>query len=118
MEKIKSEERQIVCSRCFQVARESAIRVIPCYNSDVGGYVTSYRCGQCWQPSLEETRSRIMITENIAEVESLAMLFERHGIFLHEFRRGDPIAIVRRLLDRMLGLVGSGTIRLSVGPTI
>jgi hypothetical protein len=118
MEEAKSEERQIVCSRCLQVERESSIRVIPCYNSDVGRYVTSYRCEQCWQPSLEETRLRIVSTEDLAEVESLAKFFKSHGVFLHESLRGDQIAIVRKLLDRMLSLVGSGAIKLSVGPTI
>jgi hypothetical protein len=113
MDEMKSEERQILCSGCLQLTQESSIHVIPTYNSNVAGYVTSYRCEQCWQPSLEETRSRIISTEDWAEVESLAMLFERHSVFLHEFRRRDPIAVVRTLLDRMLGLVGSGTIKLS-----
>jgi hypothetical protein len=114
MEETESEERQILCSRCLQVMPESSIRVIPCYNSHVGGYVTSYRCEQCWRASLQETHSRLQSTEDVAEIESLALLFERHRVFLHEFRRGDPIAVVRTLLDRMLDLVESGTIKLSV----
>jgi hypothetical protein len=117
MEQIKSEERQIVCSSCFRVTPESSIHVVPRYNGDAAGYVTSYNCGQCWQASLEEARSRIATTEDAAEIASLAMFFESHGVFLHEFRRGDSIAIVRKLLERMLGLVGSGVIKLSVGPT-
>jgi hypothetical protein len=116
MEDINSEERQILCSRCFQVTPESSIRVIPCFNGDLGEYVASYRCEQCWQPSLEETRGRITSTEDMAEIKSLAIFFERHHVFLHEFRRGDPIAVVRTLLVRMLGLVESGAIKLSVVP--
>jgi hypothetical protein len=110
------EDRQIVCSRCFRIVPESLIHVLPYFNGDVGGCVTTYRCEACWLPSLDETRARIAKTEDGAEISSLIGCFERHGVFLHEFRRGDPLPVVRALLERMIELVRLGTIRLSVGP--
>jgi GNAT superfamily N-acetyltransferase len=114
----ESDERQVLCSGCLQVKAESEIHVIPRYNSSVGGYVTTFNCEQCWLPTLEETRGRINRTEDLAEIESLARLFQRHGVYLHEFLRGDSIAVVRKLLERMLGMVRDGTIKLSIGRTL
>jgi hypothetical protein len=111
----KPDERQIVCSGCLQVFPESLINVIPYFNSDVGGYVATYRCEGCWVSSLEETRTRLASTENEAEISSAADLFERHGVVLHEFRRGDPMPVVRKRLCQMLDLLQSRVIRLAVG---
>jgi hypothetical protein len=109
------EQRRIVCSGCFQIFPEPLIHVIPLFNDDVKEYVTTCRCETCWLPSLDETRTRIENTEG-AEIASLAEFFERHGVFLHEFRRGDPLPAVRALLERTIKLVRLGAIRLSVGP--
>jgi hypothetical protein len=111
----KSAERQIVCSECMGVFPESLITVIPYFNSDAGEYVATYRCERCWVPSLEETRSRLASATNEAEIISVAILFERHGVILHEFRRGDPTPVVRKRLGQMLDLLRSGVIRLAVG---
>src|SRR5437870_196932 len=110
------QERQVVCSGCLQVLPESLIHVIPCYNNDVGGYVTTYRCEGCWLQSLDETRARLEGTEDEAEVASAAAFFERHGVFLHEFRRGDPALIVRKLLVQMIDRLRSKSIRLLIRP--
>jgi GNAT superfamily N-acetyltransferase len=118
MEEEESDERQVLCSGCLQVKAESAIHVIPRYNSSAGGYVTTFNCEQCWLPTLEEARARLNGTEDLAEIESLAQFFHRHGFYLHEFLRGDPIADLRWLLDRMLGMVRDGTIKLSIGRTV
>jgi hypothetical protein len=109
------QQRQVVCSACFQVVAESLIHVIPCFNGDVGGYVTSYRCEECWLPSLEETRARLESTEDETEIASAAAFFESHGVFLHEHRRGDPIPVVRKMLVRMIDMLRSATIRPSIG---
>lgn len=109
------EERQFVCSRCFQIVPESLIHVLPHFNADVGEYVTTYRCEACWLASLEETRTRIESMEDPAEISSLIDCFERHGVFLLEFRRGDPLPVVRALLERIIEQVSLGTIRLSAG---
>ena len=42
------EERQVVCSGCLQVFPESLVHVIPHFNDSVAAYVTTYRCGECW----------------------------------------------------------------------
>jgi hypothetical protein len=118
MEEAESDERQVLCSGCLQVNAESSIHLIPRYNSRAGGYVTTFNCEQCWRPTLEETRGRLMSTEDLAEIESLARLFHRHGVYLHEFLRDDPIADLRWLLDRMLSMVGDETIKLSIGRTV
>jgi hypothetical protein len=113
----EAEERQVLCSKCLQVFPESAIHVLPHFNADAGAFVTTYRCDDCWSPSLTETRARLAAAKDAAEIASAAMVFQRHGIFVHEFQRGDPAAVVRDILLRMLDLLDSGTIHLSVGPT-
>jgi hypothetical protein len=110
------EQRQVVCSRCFQITPESLIHVIPHFNDDAKAYVTTYRCETCWLPALNETRTRLVKTEDWAEILSLIDCLERHGIFLFEFRRGDPLPAVRALLEPTIELMGLGTIRMSVGP--
>ena len=117
MAETQSDERQVFCSACLQVHPELAIHVFPRDNDDVGGYIAIYHCEQCGMPSLQEARDRIRTTEDLTEVESLARFFQRYGVYLHEFLRGDPMAVVRKLLDRMLVMVEAGNIKLSVGRT-
>ncbi|HZL59753.1 MAG TPA: hypothetical protein VFC38_08625 [Stellaceae bacterium] len=111
----KPDERQVVCSACFQVVPESLIRILPHFSDDLSGYVALHRCERCWLPALDETRTRITKTEDWAEIASLGAFFELHGVFLLEFRRGDPLPVVRALLGRTIELVRSGAIRLSTG---
>lgn len=110
-------DRQVFCSGCFQVVSESSVHVIPYYNETAGGYVTTFRCERCWLPALEETRGRLVASTDDAEVTSIATFFERYGVFLHEFQRGDPIPVVRPLLVHMVDQVRSGALRLTIGPT-
>jgi hypothetical protein len=110
------EDRQIVCSSCFQIVSETLIHVLPHFNDDVRRYVTTYRCELCWLPSLDETRTRLAKTEDWAEISSLIDCFQRHRVFLLEFQRGDPLPVVRALLEQTIELVRSETIRLTVGP--
>lgn len=112
-----AEERQFLCSRCYEVVPESRIHVIPYFNSDLGAYVTTYRCQRCWLPSLEETRARFAGITDEAEIVSVATFFERYGVFVAEFRRGDPIQVVHEILIRALDLLRSGALRLPIGPT-
>ncbi len=100
------EQRQVVCSRCFQIVPESLIHVIPHFNDDAKAYVTTYRCETCWLPSLDETRTRLARTEDWAEISSLIDCLERHGVFLFESRRGDPLPTVRALLLPTIELLG------------
>jgi hypothetical protein len=111
----KLEERQVVCSACVQTAPESLIHVIPFFNASTGGFVTTYRCERCWLPSLLETETRLAGSEDAAEIASVATFFERQGIFMHEFRRGDASIAVRSVLLRMIDMLRSETIRLSIG---
>jgi hypothetical protein len=115
-EATEPDERQFACSRCFAIVAESGIHVVPTFNESIGGYVTSFRCDACWQPSLDETASRIAAAENDDEIASLCTFLERHGIFLFEFRRGDALPAVRTLLERTLVMLKSGSIRLTPGP--
>jgi hypothetical protein len=111
----KPEDRQILCSSCLQIFSESLVHVIPYFNSSVNGYVTTYRCEQCWIPALEETRARLASTQDEAEIASAANFFQRHGVHIHEFMRGDPASVVRKILLRMIDLLGSEGLRLSIG---
>ncbi len=111
------EERCIACSGCLRLVSERLVHVIPYFNNDVRGYVTTYRCEQCWRTSLAETRLRLENTKDEIELESAVTVFERQGVILHdEFKRGDPAPVIRKMLSRMLDLLESGTVRLSVGP--
>ena len=109
------DERQVVCSACLQVVAEPLIHVIPAYNADLSRFVTTYRCETCWLPSLEETEARLKTTEDAAEIASVAIFFEKHGVFVHEFQRGDAAPRVRDILVQMMDMLRSGAIHLSIG---
>ena len=113
-----SDERQILCSGCLQVFPESLVHVIPYFNSTVNAYVTTYRCEQCWIPSLEETRTRLASTQNEAEILSAGAFFQGHGVYIHEFMRGEPNPNVQSILLRMIDLLRSEGLRISIGPDI
>jgi hypothetical protein len=112
------EERQVVCSGCLQVFPESLVHVIPHFNDSVAAYVTTYRCGECWIPSLEETRSRLATTQDEAEIVSAASFFQRHGVHIHEFMRGDPASDVQTILLRLIDLLRSEGLRIPIGRDI
>ena len=113
-----SEERQILCSGCLQVFPESLVHVIPYFNSSVNAYVTTYRCEQCWMPALEETRTRLAATQNEAEIVSAGAFFQRHGVYIQEFLWGDPNPNVQNILLRVIDLLRSEGLRISIGPDI
>jgi hypothetical protein len=115
---METEEREVLCSGCLQVVPEAQAHVIPHFNEDAGMYVTTYRCEQCWLPAVAETRARVAGTDDADEIASAAAFFERHGMIVLEFRRGDPLPAVRQVLTRMIDMLKSGTIRLSIGPTV
>ncbi|HXC27094.1 MAG TPA: hypothetical protein VNV38_03995 [Stellaceae bacterium] len=110
-------ERQVLCSRCLEVFAESQIHVIPWFNETAERYITTYRCEQCWLPSLAETRTRLSVMQDEAEIADAAEFFKRNGYFIHEYLRGDPMDVVRRILVHMLGMMERGDIRLSIGPS-
>jgi hypothetical protein len=112
------EPLQVLCSGCLRVVPESEVHVIPYFNGDAQGYVTTYRCEACWLPALEETRAQLASTEDAALIASAAAFFQRNGVFLHEALRGDPPAVVRPLLLRMIDLLQSGTIRPKVSTVL
>jgi hypothetical protein len=105
------EERQVLCSGCLRVVPESEVHVIPFFNSDAQGYVTTYRCEACWLPALEQTRAALATTDDSDLIASAAAFFQRNGVFLHEALRGDPPSVVQPLLLRMIDLLRSETIR-------
>jgi hypothetical protein len=111
----KPEDRQILCSGCLHLFPESLVHVIPYFNSGVNAYVTTYRCEQCWIPALEETRTRLASTKDEAEIASAATFFQKQGVHIHEFMRGDPAPVVQKILLRMVDLLQSEGMRLSIG---
>jgi hypothetical protein len=58
---------------------------------------------------------RLTNTEDDAEIASAAEFFKNHHVFLNEYLRGDPTAIVRQRLIQMLDLLRSGALRLQIG---
>jgi hypothetical protein len=109
------EERQVFCSGCLQVFSESLVHVIPYFNDSVTAYVTTYRCGECWIPSLEETRSRLASTKDEAEIMSAGDFFHRHGVYVLEFMRGDPAPDVQKVLVRLIELLRSEGLIIRIG---
>jgi hypothetical protein len=109
------EDCQIYCSGCLQAFSESLVHVIPYFNIGVNAYVTTCRCEQCWIPALEETRTRLAGTQSEAEIASAGAFFQQHGVYIHEFMRGDPASVVQRILLRMVDLLRSGGVRISIG---
>lgn len=107
-------ERKVLCSGCLRPISQSLIHALPFFNADAGGYGTTYRCDQCWQLALAETRARIADSDTATQMASAAAVFQGHGIFLHEYLRGDPAPVLRRRLLQMLDLVGLGTICLQI----
>jgi len=109
------EERQVFCSGCLQVFPESLVHVIPHFNDSVAAYVTTYRCGKCWIPALEETRSRLAGTHDEAEIMSAGDFFHRHGVYVLEFMRGDPASDVQKVLLRLIELLRSEDLTIRIG---
>lgn len=109
-------ERQAMCSGCGAVVAESDIHVIPHFNETANQYVTTFRCENCWHAALTATRKRLGDAA-ADEIALLVSFFERYGYIVHEARRGDPIAVIRTILARMIGMLESGAIRLAIGPT-
>lgn len=112
------EERQIICSGCLQGFPEFLVHVIPYFNNSVNRYVTTYRCEQCWIPALEETRTRLANTQNETEIVSAGAFFQRHGVYIGEFLWGDPKPDVQKILLRMIDLLRSEGLRISIGADI
>lgn len=110
-----TEERQFACSRCFAIVPESRVHVVPGFNETLGTYVTSYRCDDCWQPTLDETAARLAASDDEEEIASLCTFLERYGVFVFEFRRGDPLPVVKQILLQTIALMKSGAVRLSAG---
>jgi hypothetical protein len=105
------DDHQTVCPGC--AASGFPIHILPSFDDEANGYVALRRCERCWGPYLDETRSRIARAQDWSELESLGIFLERRAVFLHEFRRGDPLPVVRTLFGRMIDLIQSGAIRLS-----
>ena len=115
-ERESSEERQALCSSCFEVVPESRVHVIPCFNDFLNAYVTSYRCETCWQPSLAQTRARLAAAETLDEVATLGEFFGRDGVIVIEYHRRDPLPAVMEALLRRVDQLGTEELRLSIGP--
>lgn len=112
-----SVERSVFCSGCYQVMPERSVKVIPCFNEDVDKFVTTYRCGKCWMEAMDDTAFRLLTTDNVKQIASVADFFEAHGVVLLEYRRGDSAAEVRVLLLELLAKLRNGNLDLSIGET-
>jgi len=104
--------RQVMCSTCMETLRELDITTIPSWNDSAGDYVTSFRCATCAPKDLAETRDRMIAQGDVARV---CAFFERHGTFIHEHRRGDPPSVVIPLVERLLAMLGDGSLVLPIG---
>ncbi len=102
-----------MCSGCVEPFPVEQIRVLPWYNEELGGYVTTFRCPACFPRSLQETRDRFRSRwPEEAEVRSLTLFFQRHSVFLHELMRGDRDDKALRVTLSMLEMLERGALRL------
>jgi len=91
--------RRVMCSGCYETPRELDVTTIPWWNDSLDDYVTTYRCQGCLAAGLADTRARL--AQNAADdVARVCALFERHAVFVHEQRRGDPLDVVRPIVER------------------
>jgi diadenosine tetraphosphate (Ap4A) HIT family hydrolase len=109
------DERQFVCSHRFTIVPESHVHVVPGFNETLRAYVTSYRCDECWLPTLDETASRLAASDDEEEIASICVFLERYGTFILEARRGDPLPVIKQILLRTIEMMKSDQIRLSPG---
>ena len=114
----QEEEIRAICSACYQTVPLEQTHVIPCFNEILNAYVTSYRCGKCWGPSLAETRARLEGPVNEDEIETGAMFFQRYGVIVPEHIRRDPAKLVRAALVKLVDRLRDGDLKLAIGPAI
>jgi hypothetical protein len=108
--------REAICSGCLKVVPEAQTHVLPFFNDSLARFVTTYRCDDCWPGALTGTRARLTASENAEEIASFAEVLAGHAVFIHEYMRGDPAPVVKALELRMLEMMESGAVRLSIGP--
>ncbi len=108
--------REAVCSNCLALVPEAQTHVLPLFNETVERFVTTYRCDKCWPAALAEARAHLAASDDADEIASFADVLAGHAVFIHEYMRGDPARVVKAMCLRMLGLMESGAVRLSIGP--
>jgi hypothetical protein len=108
--------REVVCSNCVKVFPEARTHVLPFFNDTVARFVTTYRCDDCWPAAVAGTRAHLTATEDADDIASFAEVLAGHKVFIHEYMRGDPTPVVKAIELRMLDMMESGAIRLSIGP--
>jgi hypothetical protein len=102
-----------MCSGCIETIPVEQMRVLPWYNEDLQGYVTTFRCPACFPQSLQETRDRLRSRwPEEAEVQSLALFFRNYSVFIHELLRGDRDDQALQVTLSMLEMLERGALRL------
>ena len=71
------EEISLLCSSCFKLCTGDNAHVIPWWNDILENFVTTYRCGNCWLTSLDETKVRINVLDEDSRDKFCAFM-ERH----------------------------------------
>jgi len=108
--------RRAMCSGCGANPRELEITTLPWWNDGAGDYLTTFRCAACLGAAVADTRARLAANGN-DDVARICAMFERHNVFLHEHRRGDPPDVVRPLLEQVLARIETGALVLPIGKT-
>ena len=92
-------------------ARGDDAHVIPHWNAVRKDFLTTYRCGNCWKPALEETCAKIMALD--ADVCTKFWNFlDRHGFTDVEVLRQASLAEASILIGRILDAIESEKLRL------
>lgn len=110
-------EPSALCSSCFKALPASQVTVIPWHNEDVGGFVTTFRCGACVAESLADTRARVEAGD-ARVLDGLGEFLQRHAVTVLEWRRGDPPEVVRPLMLGAIERIRDGSIVLPIGETV
>jgi hypothetical protein len=110
--------RRAMCSACGGVISERGTTVVPSWNDELRDYVTTFRCRGCLAATLDAVRARLIDPARPDEVARVCEFFKRHGIFVHEYLRGDPIDVVRPLALHMVDLIGRGAMIIPIGETV
>jgi hypothetical protein len=108
--------REAICSGCLKLVPEAQTHVLPFFNETLARFVTTYRCDDCWPAALAGSSAHLTASDDADEIGSFADVLAGHKVFIHEYMRGDPAPVVKTMCLRMLDLMESGAVRLSIGP--
>jgi hypothetical protein len=109
MDEERPEAYSLMCSGCHTPCSGADAHVIPRWNPELGGVLTTYRCGNCWVQALDDLRAEVVSGK--AEVRvSFWDFMTRHGFRDAETFRAAASAEQEATLLAIVDAVQSGRV--------